>query len=83
MPGPAMEFFFLWLRETNAHRALDKLRGDLPEAETDGAVGADAAAIQDALAGFEKVDGPRLRDAGGFRAWRNRIHMRDVFDVGE
>lgn len=82
-PTPSPEFFFLWLRETIAHRALDKLRGDLPEAETAGAVGAEAAAMQDALAGFEKLDGPRLRDAGGFRAWRNRIDMRDVFDVVE
>lgn len=82
-PTPPPEFFFFWLRETIAHRALDKLRGDLPEAETSGAVGAEAAAMQAALAGFDRLDGPPLRDAGGFRAWRDRIHMRDVFDVVE
>ena len=32
---------------------------------------------------FEQVDAPPLREARGFRAWRDRIHMRDVFDVVE
>jgi DNA-directed RNA polymerase specialized sigma24 family protein len=82
-PTPPPDFFFPWLRETIAHRALDKLRGDLPEAETAGVIGVEAAAMQDALAGFEDIDGPRLRDTGGFRAWRNRIQMRDVFEVVE
>jgi hypothetical protein len=82
-PTPPPEKFFLWLRETIAHRALDKLRGELPEAETTGAVGVEAAAMQAALAGFEQVDAPPLREARGFRSWRDRIHMRDVFDVVE
>jgi DNA-directed RNA polymerase specialized sigma24 family protein len=82
-PMPPPERFFLWLRETIAHRALDKLRGELPEAETAGAIGVEAAAMQAALAGFEQVDAPPLREARGFRAWRDRIHMRDVFDVVE
>jgi RNA polymerase sigma factor (sigma-70 family) len=82
-PTPPPNKFFPWLRETIAHRALDKLRGDLPEPGTAGATAAEAAAMQDALAGFESVDGPPLREARGFRAWRDRIHMRDVFDVVE
>jgi DNA-directed RNA polymerase specialized sigma24 family protein len=80
-PTPPPEKFFLWLRETIAHRALDKLHGDLPEIETACAVGVEASAMQAALAGFEEVEGPALRDRAGLRAWRDLIHMRDVFDV--
>jgi hypothetical protein len=82
-PTPPPGKFFVWLRETIAHRALDKLGGDLPEAETARALGAEAAAMQAALAGLEQVDEPRLRDGRGLRAWRDQIHMRDVFDVVE
>jgi DNA-directed RNA polymerase specialized sigma24 family protein len=32
-PSDPPKRFFLWLRETIAHRALDQLRGELPEAE--------------------------------------------------
>jgi RNA polymerase sigma factor (sigma-70 family) len=75
--------FFSWLRETIAQRALDKLRGELPEALTSGASVAEAEAIQNALAGFEAVEGPEMSERGGYREWRARIRMRDVFDVVE
>jgi hypothetical protein len=39
--------------------------------------------MQRALAGFETLDEPRMRDRRGLRQWRQRIHMRDVFDVVE
>jgi DNA-directed RNA polymerase specialized sigma24 family protein len=80
-PSPPPDRFFPWVRETIAHRALDRLKADLPEAETSGFSAAEAAAIQDALAGFEKVTAPRVADRTGMRAWRARIEMRDVFDV--
>jgi DNA-directed RNA polymerase specialized sigma24 family protein len=81
-PSPPPPRFFLWLRETIAHRALDKLKGDLPEAETAGPLAAaQAEAIQTALAGFEQVAEPTMRDRRGLREWRALISMRDVFDV--
>lgn len=45
-PAPAPPRFFLWLRETIAHRALDKLRGELPEAATSGMGAPEAEAMQ-------------------------------------
>lgn len=82
-PSDPPERFFLWLRETIAHRALDQLRGELPEAETCGQSAAEAEAMQAALAGFEQVEAPAMRDRRGLADWKRRIRMRDVFDVVE
>jgi DNA-directed RNA polymerase specialized sigma24 family protein len=82
-PSPPPDTFFPWLRETIAHRALDKLRGELPEPDTVGTNKAEAEALQNALAGFDQVPEPRMRDRSGLREWRARIQMRDVFDVVE
>jgi len=82
-PTPGPPRFFQWLRGTVAHRALDALAGELPELETSGIVAAQADAMQNALAGFEAIEGPAMRDRHGMREWRQRIHMRDVFDVVE
>jgi DNA-directed RNA polymerase specialized sigma24 family protein len=82
-PAPAPPKFFPWLRETIAHRALDKLRGEIPEVETAGASASEAAAMQAAIAGLERVAAPTMRDRAGLREWRGRIRMRDVFDVVE
>ena len=82
-PTPPPERLFPWLRETIAYRALDKLRGDLPEVAASKHSAAEAEAIQQALAGFERMEGPVLSDRGGLRAWRSQVHMRDVFDVVE
>ena len=82
-PAKAPPKFFPWLRETIAQRALDKLRGELPEALTSGGSVAEAEAIQNALAGFDQVDAPDMRERRGFSEWRARIRMRDVFDVVE
>lgn len=82
-PSPPPDRFFPWLRETIAHRALDKLRGDLPQLETSSSSAAEAEAMQAALAGFEQVEGPSVADRKGLRAWRAQIRMRDVFHVVE
>jgi DNA-directed RNA polymerase specialized sigma24 family protein len=82
-PTPAPPKFFPWLRETIAHRALDHLKADLAELPTCAATRAEAEAMQLALAGFERLDGPPLRDGKGLRAWRDQFRMRDVFDVVE
>jgi RNA polymerase sigma factor (sigma-70 family) len=82
-PTPAPDHFFRWLREAIAHRALDKLRGDLPEVPTSIHTTAEAEAIQLALAGFERAEGPVMADRAGMREWRSEIHMRDIFDVVE
>jgi hypothetical protein len=50
-PSPAPDRFFPWLRETIAHRALDHLRGELPEIEAQCDNPAEARALQEALAG--------------------------------
>lgn len=82
-PSPPPDHFFRWLREAIAHRALNKLRGDLPSAATSSLSGEEAEAIQLALAGFERVDGPAMAERGGLQAWRSHVPMRDVFDVVE
>ena len=82
-PVPAPPKFFPWLREPIAHRALDKLRGELPEAEPSSATAAEAAAMQAALAGFDRAEAPTMRDRASLREWREHIRMRDVFDVVE
>jgi hypothetical protein len=82
-PTPSPPRLFPWLRETIAHRALDKLRGELPEAATSGMSAVEAEAMQRALAGFEQAEGPAMRERRGLRAWRAQIAMRDVFDVVE
>jgi RNA polymerase sigma factor (sigma-70 family) len=75
--------FFLWLRETIAHRALDALRAELPEVDIAQERPAEAEAVHRALAGLDQLEGPQMRDRAGMRAWRRRIRMRDVFDVVE
>ena len=82
-PTPAPDRFFRWLREAIAHRALDKLRGDLPEVPSTKLSAAEAEAIQVALAGFDDVEGPAMSDRSGMRSWRLRFDVRDVFDVVE
>lgn len=83
--SPRPPNFFGWLRETIAHRALDKLAGDLCEVYDlrNTMMAAEADALSRCLAGFEELDGPPMRDRNGLRAWRAQIHMRDVFDVVE
>jgi len=39
--------------------------------------------MQAALAGFEGIEAPAMRDRRGLAEWRVRIRMRDVFDVVE
>lgn len=82
-PSPPPDHFFRWLREAIAHRALNKLRGDLPRAATSKVSGEEAEAIQVALAGFERLDGPTMSDRAGMGEWRSHIPMRDIFDVVE
>jgi DNA-directed RNA polymerase specialized sigma24 family protein len=73
--------FFLWLRETIAHRALEKLTGELPAAETTGSTRAAAEAMQSVLSGLNEQEPPPMRDRKGMRKWRQRIEMRDVFEI--
>jgi len=82
-PSQPPDKFFPWLRETIAHRALDKLRGDLPQPEASGHSAAEAEAVQQALAGFDQATAPTLRDRRGYRQWRAGIPMRDVFEIVE
>ncbi len=82
-PAEAPAKFFPWLRETIAQRALDKLRAELPEAPTTGVSSAEAQAIQNALAGFDQLEAPDMRERHGYREWRGHVRMRDVFDVVE
>lgn len=78
-PDPPPPRFFLWLRETIAHRALDKITAELPEPQTSGFAAAEAEAVQKALAGFTSVEGPRASERSGMRAWRAQIEMRELF----
>lgn len=80
-PSPAPKKFFPWLRETIAHRTLDHLRGELAQVETTCETAAEAAAVQAALAGFEDVEAPAMRQAAGMRAWRQRIELRSVYEI--
>lgn len=82
-PTEPPDYFFPWLRGTIAHRALDVLRAELPEIETTQRTAEEAAAMQVALAGFERFEGPASRERSGMRVWRERIDIRSVFDVVE
>jgi len=82
-PAPSPPRLFLWLRETIAHRSLDHLTGELPHVETSGLLADEAAAIQNALAGFTAAEQPTMRERRGLRQWRLQINMRDVFDTVE
>lgn len=73
--------FFIWLRNTIAHRALEKLTGELPAAATTGSTRATAEALQDVLSGLTEQQPPELRDRTGMRKWRKQIEMRDVFEI--
>lgn len=72
---------FLWLRETIAHRALDHLRGELPEIETQCANPTEARALQEALAGFDNVEPPAMRDRAGLRDWTRRFELRHLYEI--
>lgn len=82
-PSPPPAALFPWLRETISHRALDKLRGELPQYQCSPVNGLEADAMQTFLAGFETASQPVLRDRAGFQRWRHGVAMRDVFDVVE
>lgn len=82
-PSKRPDYFFPWLRETIAHRALDVLRAELPQVETTSRTAGEAGAMQQALSGFERVEGLSMRDRAGMRAWRRRVDMRSVFETVE
>ncbi len=39
--------------------------------------------MQNALAGFDDAEAPPMRQANGLREWRQRIHLRSVFEIVE
>lgn len=80
-PTPPPNRLFPWLRNTIAHRALDHLRAELPEVEAQCANPEEARALQNALAGFEEVDPPPMRDAAGLRDWRKRFNLRHLYEM--
>jgi RNA polymerase sigma factor (sigma-70 family) len=80
-PAAGVDRLFPWLREVIAHRALDHLRGELPEIETSCPNPAQARALQDALAGFSDADAPPMRDRAGLRDWKRHIDLRHLYDI--
>lgn len=80
-PSEGVQFFFPWLREVIAHRALDKLRGDLAQIGFDSFGLVEGERVQRAIAGFDDAEGPASRDRRGMREWRAKIHMRGLFEV--
>lgn len=80
-PASGIDRFFPWLRETIAHRALDHLKAELPELAVQCANPAEAGALQEALAGFDAVEPPPMRDRAGLRDWNRRIDMRHLYDT--
>jgi hypothetical protein len=73
-PSPAPLAFFPWLRETIAHRALDKLCGELPQVDIAAHTVPEAAALQQAWSGSTGSPNPRCVTVGacepGGRAFR-------------
>lgn len=80
-PSPPPQYFFPWLREVIAHRALDKLKGELSQIGFDSIGLVEGERVQRAIAGFEHAEGPPSRDRRGMREWRAQVDMRDVFGV--
>ena len=69
------------MRETIAHRALDELRGELPEIEAQSKNPAEARALQEALAGFDAVEPPPMREVAGMREWKRRVNLRHLYEI--
>jgi RNA polymerase sigma factor (sigma-70 family) len=82
-PTPSPKRFFSWLRATIAHGALDHLRHELPDLATTKRTKAEADAIQEALHGLESLQTPAMRVAPNLARWRQRIHLRDVFEIAD
>lgn len=82
-PAPAPKALFPWFRATISYRALDEIKGDLPEPETTNIRGSEAEAVSDALAGFKEIDPPKMRSNRLLGAWMRRVSMRDIFDTVE
>jgi DNA-directed RNA polymerase specialized sigma24 family protein len=80
-PAQPPDRFFPWLRETIAHRALDHLRGELPEIEAQCENPAEAQALQEALAGFDSVAPPPMREPAGLRDWTRRFALRHLYEI--
>jgi DNA-directed RNA polymerase specialized sigma24 family protein len=80
-PTPCPDRLFPWMRETIAHRALDELRGELPEIEAQSKNPAEARALQEALAGFDAVEPPPMREVAGMREWKRRVNLRHLYEI--
>lgn len=80
-PTPSPDRLFPWFRAVASRYALVQLKRDLTNDET-GLGGAEAEALQLALADLDQASAPEMRDdAVGLRRWRQRLDLRGLYEV--
>ncbi|MDE3133380.1 MAG: hypothetical protein KGL15_04880 [Acidobacteriota bacterium] len=80
-PTPPPDKLFPWFRAVASRHALVQLKKDLTNDET-GLSGAEADALQLALADLDQVAAPEMRDdAAGLGQWRRRLGLRGLYEA--
>lgn len=81
-PTPPPYRLFPWFRTVAARHALAQLRKDLSDEKTS-LSGAEAEALQLALAGLEELETPAMRDSAGLSGWRRSFQLRALYGTVE
>jgi hypothetical protein len=77
-PADGARALFPWFRDVVARHALLQLRNDLSDDKTS-LSGAEAEALQLALADLDSVEPPVMRERTGLRWWRRQLPVRDLY----
>ena len=81
-PTPHPDMLFPWFQTVVSRHALLQLQKDLTDDKT-ALRGAEAEALQLALAGLDQAEAPPMREPAGLRLWRRRFNLRAVYETAE
>jgi DNA-directed RNA polymerase specialized sigma24 family protein len=81
-PAEGARMLFPWFRAVVARHALFQLRKDLTDDSTS-LSGAEAEALQSALADLDSAEPPAMRERTALRWWRGRLPLRDLYGTVE
>lgn len=81
-PTPPPDMLFPWFRTVASRHALIQLRKDLTDDRTS-LGGAEAEALQLALAGLDDAEAPAMREPAGLRLWRRSFNLRTVYETAD
>jgi hypothetical protein len=79
-PAEGARMLFPWFRDVVSRHALFQLRKDLTNDSTS-LTGAEADALQLALADLDKAEPPVVREHLRLRWWRRQLPMRDLYET--